>query len=104
MSDELSWLWRDDCHIRFSRHAGHAFIERGIDRASLRQLLAQAEQIEFYPPSGYPYPNFLRLTWQDDQPLHIVVADDVEHNEVIVVTAYIPEPERWERDWRTRRK
>jgi len=70
----------------------------------MRGLLASAEAIETYPPVGYPDPNYLLLAWDGDQPIHILVADLVARNEVIVVTAYQPSLDDWEPDFRTRRK
>jgi hypothetical protein len=62
MAEAAQWVWRADCHIHFSQHAGKKLVERDIDRERLRALLSTAEQIEYYPPAGYPDPNYLLLT------------------------------------------
>ncbi|CAD7777022.1 hypothetical protein BLFGPEAP_01593 [Candidatus Methanoperedenaceae archaeon GB50] len=38
------------------------------------------------------------------QPLHIIVAFDEGAKLCVVVTVYIPDPELWENDFKTRRK
>jgi hypothetical protein len=37
------------------------------------------------------------------KPLH-VVCGDLGEEELLIVTAYEPDPEEWERDWKTRRR
>lgn len=36
--------------------------------------------------------------------LHVVAADDQEHDETIVITAYEPDPNEWEADFKTRKR
>lgn len=103
MAEEPRWQWRNDCSLRFSRHAGKRLFERGISRAALRGMLACAVEIEFYPPQGYPDPNYLLLAWAGERPLHLVVAVLESRNEVILVTAYEPNLEEWEPGFRERR-
>lgn len=44
------------------------------------------------------------LSWMGIQPLHIIVAFDEGAKLCVVVTVYIPDPELWENDFKTRRK
>ena len=60
-----------------------------------------AKVIEVYPPAGYPHWNYLLLY---KEPLtHVLVALDEAAKEVIVVTAYAPDPAKWLENWETRR-
>jgi hypothetical protein len=52
--------------------------------------------IEDYPDDN-PFPSGLFFGWQQDKPLHVVP-------EVYVITAYEPDQEHFEADFRTRRK
>jgi hypothetical protein len=45
----------------------------------------------------------LMLGWSEEaRPLHVVCAPKTEY--LAVITTYLPSPEQWEPDWRTRRK
>ncbi len=76
--------------------------ERGITVQDVRTGLDFGETIETYPDDT-PCPSRLVLSWQDDRPLHVVVADDSRTGEVIVITVYEPDPLQWEAGFRRRR-
>ncbi|MEW6529648.1 MAG: DUF4258 domain-containing protein [Thermodesulfobacteriota bacterium] len=50
-----------------------------------------------------PFPSYLLLGFVRGRPLHVVVAVASQSRICYVVTAYDPDPLRWEPDFRTRR-
>ena len=51
-----------------------------------------------------PYPSALFFGWAEGKPLHGVVALDETNEWAYVITAYEPDLEHFEADYRTRRK
>lgn len=54
-------------------------------------------------PDDTPYPSRLVLGWSDGRPIHVVVADNVNDQVNIVITAYEPGPAEWELDFKRRK-
>lgn len=77
--------------------------ERHISAEDARHVLKTGEVIENYPDDT-PYPSRLVLGWRMSRPIHVVVADNRDAGETIVITAYEPDPVRWERDFKRRKK
>ena len=86
--------------LLFSRHVRKRMLERGITVDEIQAALGASTIVEDYPDET-PYPSRLVLGWVESRPLH--VADDRDGERTIVVTAYEPDPARWEEGW-TRRK
>jgi hypothetical protein len=77
--------------------------ERMIEASDLEEAILNGSIIEPYPddPRG---PSCLILGFsRSGKPLHIVCGN-LEEVEVLIVTAYQPDPEEWERDWKTRKR
>lgn len=94
--------------ILLSTHAARRMYERGVYPADVQRVLATGTVIETYP-DDLPLPSYLVLGWVDSEreqraPVHVVAADDDEHATTHVITVYKPDLERWEPDYRTRRK
>ena len=60
------------------------------------------EVIEVYP-ADRPYPSCLMLYVEAD-PVHVVAAADADARICHVITAYQPDLEHFEPDWKTRKK
>lgn len=88
--------------LRFKVHAILQMDERGLSVEDVKQALANGEDIESRPDEQ-PYPARLVLGWCRDGALHVAVRDNMVDDELIVETAYRPDPELWEPDFRTRR-
>ena len=76
--------------------------QRKIEIRELEEAVSTGEIIEDYPtdPRG---PSCLILGYtQGDRPLHIVCG--IMEAELLVITAYEPNLEEWEPDWKTRRQ
>ncbi|HKM91953.1 MAG TPA: DUF4258 domain-containing protein [Candidatus Acidoferrales bacterium] len=69
--------------------------DRQITVEDVERALATGEVIEAYP-DDHPYPSCLMLGWRGSRPLHVVIAENAEDNEAIVITAYEPDPARWD--------
>ena len=86
----------------FRVHAIQRMYQRSITELEVRYVIANGEIIEDYPDDS-PYPSRLLLGWHDHRPLHVVVADNFDEKENIVVTAYEPDPDVWEADFKRRK-
>ena len=77
--------------------------ERMIEAADLEEAVFNGSIIEPYSndPRG---PSCLILGFsRSGKPLHIVCGN-LEEDELLIVTAYEPDPEEWEKDWKTRKR
>jgi len=88
--------------IIFRIHAIERMFERGIGVKDIRIALETGENIEHYPDEA-AYPSRLILAKRGKRPLHIVAADNITDDEVIVITSYRPDPSRWTDDFKQRR-
>lgn len=76
--------------------------ERMITTQEVRAVALSGVIIEDYPEDSRGH-SCLMLGWGErGRPLHIVCAPKTEY--LAVITAYLPSPDQWEQDWRTRRK
>ena len=89
--------------IVYRVHAIQRMFERHISEHDVRTVLAEGEVLVEYPDDK-PYPSRLALGFRGARPLHIVVADNVELNEIIVITVYEPDPAKWDSAFRRRKK
>ena len=89
--------------LAFRVHAIQRMYQRSVSEAEIRHVISTGEMIEEYPDDT-PYPSRLVLGWYGSQPLHVVVADNVDDQENVVITVYEPDPKEWEPDWKRRRK
>ena len=55
-----------------------------------------------YKIEDFPYPSCLILGESKNKPLHVVASINGEY--IYVITSYIPDSERWENDWKTRKE
>ena len=92
---------KDTPRFVFRLHALQRMFRRRISVQDVRDVVLGGEMLETYP-DGLPYPSRLVLGWRGNQPLHVVVADNQADGEIVVITAYEPDPDRWERDFRRR--
>jgi hypothetical protein len=82
--------------------SGAARFERYITEHGLN-ILRSGECIEDYP-DDYPFPSGLFFGWHRAKPLHVVAALEETSPRVYIITAYEPDLEHFENDFRTRRK
>jgi hypothetical protein len=89
--------------IEWQRHALERMMERGISREIVKKVLLSGEIIEDYP-NDKPYPSALLLGWVEGEPFHVVTALDSESGCCFIITAYKPDLEHFEPDYKTRRQ
>ena len=86
----------------YREHAIQRMFERDIFEKDVEDTIYNGEIIEEYFDDK-PYPSFLALKFCVKH-LHVVFAKNYENNEIIVITAYYPDKEKWNNDYKTRRK
>ena len=86
----------------FRVHAIQRMFERQISASKVRKALEAGDVIEDYS-SEMPEPSRLILGFQGRRPFHVVTSENPEAKEITVVTVYIPTPDKWKKDFRSRR-
>lgn len=74
-------------------------------RIAIKKVLSAIETndvVEDYT-SEMPEPSRLLLGFQGKRPFHVVTSENPETNETTIITVYIPDPNQWKKDARTRR-
>jgi len=78
-------------------------LERRIASEDIQTAVEVCETIEDYS-TDKPYPSRLLLAYVGGMPLHVVVSKDESTGSCFIITAYVPEPDLWDQDFRKRRK
>lgn len=89
--------------ILIKDHAAMRMLYRNISKTELYELIKNGEVIEDYS-DDYPFPSKLIFKVIGGRPLHAVIAFDYHSKTLIIVTVYEPDSERFEPDFKTRRK
>jgi len=76
--------------------------ERNISAKKVSQALQSGETIEDYS-AEMPEPSRLILGFQGKRPFHVVTSENPETNEMTIITVYIPDPDKWNKDFRSRK-
>lgn len=91
-----------DEHIAVTQHAYKRFRERGIALDDIEQCIRTGRIIEEYPDDT-PFPSCLVLGKAcKGSPLHVVISRDSDF--IYVITAYYPDPDKWDTTFSCRRK
>lgn len=88
--------------VLWTYHVNMRLKEKSIARETILRAAGSFEIIEEYPSDKY-LPSYLLLGSRDGDPIHVLFATDVKSDNVRVVTAYRPDPDKWEEGFRTRR-
>ena len=86
----------------FRVHALQRMFLRDISEEDVRKVILEGEVLENYPDDE-PYPSRLILGWRRQGPVHVVIAENREERKIIVVTAYEPDADKWNKDFRRRK-
>lgn len=98
--DALRDLCSDDT-IAMTQHASKRLRERRITLEEIKQAIMCGEIIESYP-DDYPYPSCLVLGAPvAERIIHVVCGIGIGF--LWVITAYEPDPDKWESDMKTRK-
>lgn len=76
---------------------------RSITRQQIIDAIDKYEIIEAYPEDKY-LPSYLLLATQEGNAFHVLLALDLEADNIRVVTAYRPDPAEWEPGFKKRRR
>ena len=92
----------NDSKIIYRVHAVQRMFERSISAKKISQALQSGETIEDYS-AEMPEPSRLILGFQGKRPFHIVTSENPEAKEITIITVYVPDPDKWNKDFRTRK-
>ena len=88
--------------ILWTEHLALRLRERGIKRTDVIECMQNGVIIEEYP-DDMPFPSCLiNGTSISGKPLHVVCAQNFDVC-CCMITAYYPNPEKWEDDYKTRK-
>ncbi len=88
--------------IAVTEHARQRLLERGITIADVMRCIAEGEIIRQYEDDK-PFPSCLILGIAvSDKYLHVVVSHDADF--IYLITAYYPDEQMWESDFKTRKE
>ena len=76
--------------------------ERDISAKKVRQAVDTGETIEDYS-SEMPEPSRLMLGFQGKRPFHVVTSENPEENQITIITVYLPDANKWKKDFRSRK-
>jgi hypothetical protein len=88
--------------IIFRVHAVQRMFERSVSARSVSQALRSGETIEDYS-AEMPEPSRLILGYRGKRPFHVVTSENPKTNETTIITVYIPDPGKWNKDFKSRR-
>lgn len=77
--------------------------QRGIGPESVARIVTDGKIIADYS-DDMPYPSLLLLGFDENHPIHVVVARDAVSGDCHVVTVYRPDPELWDGVFENRRE
>lgn len=88
--------------IKWYQHALERMQERDISRADVKNCIMNGEIIEDYP-DDFPHPSCLIFGHMvNNRIIHVVVSKDIDT--IGIITAYIPNTDKFEEDLKTRRR
>jgi hypothetical protein len=90
--------------IYWSLHAVKKLRTEGLRKIEVENSLKECIIIEDYPMEGRPLPDCLVLGFIGSDPVHSVIAIDRDFDRILIVTVYRPSAERWEDDWKRRKR
>ena len=88
--------------IIYRVHAVQRMFERKVSNKRVREALETGETIEDYS-SEMPEPSYLLLGFQGKRPFHVVTSENPQENKTTVITVYLPDPHKWNKDSKSRR-
>jgi hypothetical protein len=76
--------------------------ERMISTGEVRRVVESGELIEDYPEDVRGHSCLILGHGSDNRPIHVVCSP--KHEYLTVITAYLPSPDEWESDLKTRKR
>jgi hypothetical protein len=88
--------------IYFRVHAVQRMFERNVSLKKVTEAIQTGRTIEDYS-SEMPEPSRLVLGFRGKRPFHVVTSENPETDETTIITVYLPDPGKWDRDFKGRR-
>jgi len=88
--------------IFYRAHAVQRMFEREVSPVKVRRALEAEDVIEDYS-AEMPEPSRLIMGFQGKRPFHVVTSENPEEDGITVVTVYLPDPNKWKKDCRSRK-
>ncbi|XWK86376.1 MAG: DUF4258 domain-containing protein [Phormidium sp.] len=89
-------------NLVFSRHAIQKMFFRRITQREVQTVVAYGEVIE-ENPDDTPFPSYLLFDVVEGKPIHVVLSYDESTDTGYVVTAYTPDRNIWQDDFKKRK-
>lgn len=90
-------------NFEWRKHTLIRLAERNIAQDTILEVILSGETIEDYPESK-PFQSCLIFKMLHGKPYHVVVGFDPANKNVYIITAYKPTLDKFEADFKTRRK
>jgi len=92
----------NDKNIAITKHAKNRLIERAITVESIKNAIKTGEIIRQYEDDK-PFPSCLLLgSTEQNKFIHVVVS--IDNGYLYIITAYYPDENEWEDDFKTRKE
>ena len=88
--------------LLFRVHAVQRMFERQISFKNIAQALETGITIEDYS-AEMPEPSRLILGYQGKRPFHVVTSENPETSQTTIITVYLPDADKWNKDFKSRR-
>ena len=89
-------------NVLISDHAAMRFRQRGLKVKDIRSAVNNGEIIEQYP-EDFPFPSCLIFgKAADEKIIHVVMSDEGKMSRII--TAYYPDPDKWDSQLKVRKE
>ncbi len=89
--------------FEWRKHTLVRLAEKNISQDVAIEVIMKGEVIEDYPHNT-PFPSCLMLGWVGGKPYHVVVSFDKDSGMGYIITAYEPSLDKFEPDFKTRRR
>jgi hypothetical protein len=89
--------------VFWTYHVNMRLVGRYINRSEILAAIDSYEIVESYPQDKY-LPSYLLHGSAFGSDFHVLIAVDVDEENVRIVTAYRPDLKHWEPDMKTRRR
>jgi len=88
--------------IVYRLHAIERMFERNISEENINEAVLIGKVIENYPEDK-PYPSKLLFALINNRPIHVVIAENISNEEIIVITVYEPDLSKWDESFERRK-
>jgi hypothetical protein len=83
-------------------HSIQRIFERNISVKRVFQAIQSGETIEDYS-TEMAEPSHLILGFQGKHPFHVVTSENPTENRITIITVYLPDPVKWNKNFKSRR-